>query len=318
MSRAPTPQGRATRWPERQAERSDGPSVPGLSPCGRAEEHSGLGGAEHHALRELTHCTLFELNERSEWCELCNAPRPRAPQVARSAAEGRGNRGSPSFAYFSWAIARKVSRRRGRNPASFRHSPPWRKEALSLTRGIAVLAERCVAPAESSTALAERCRDMRPAAQSLSLASPRESNQREGDPGPHVPPLRSGQPAVLGPWVNCTTRTTHFVRSAQTKCNESVHEARDAPRHPWPCAPRRAYRGGSGNGDVRAIASLGLGIGPSLCSADAAAAAAAASIAVAASAAVPDPDAHAVAVAFADPNANAVANAVASAARRTS
>jgi hypothetical protein len=168
-------QGRATRWPERMAERSDGPSVPGLSPCGRAEEHSGLGGAEHLALRELTHCTLFELNERSEWCELCNAPRPRAPQVARSAAEGRGNRGSPSFAYFSWAIARKVSRRRGRNPASFRQQPRTRGEDVAL-------AENLGAPAEGSTALAERCRDMRPAAQSLSLASPRESNQREGEP----------------------------------------------------------------------------------------------------------------------------------------
>jgi hypothetical protein len=34
-----------------------------------------------------------------------------------------------------------------------------------------------------------------------------------------------GQPAVLGLRAHCTTRTTHCVRSAQTKCNESVHEA---------------------------------------------------------------------------------------------
>ena len=33
----------------------------------------------------------------------------------------------------------------------------------------------------------------------LSLASPRESKRREGDPGACVPPLRYGQPAVLGP-----------------------------------------------------------------------------------------------------------------------
>ena len=38
----------------------------------------------------------------------------------------------------------------------------------------------------------------------LSLASPRESKQREGDPGVCVPPLRCGQPAVLGPaGVSC-------------------------------------------------------------------------------------------------------------------
>jgi hypothetical protein len=253
----PEPQGRAQRWPDR----------PRASPLWtrRGAQWTGRRGASRASLTDSLH--LFEVNERSEWCELCNAPRPRAPQVARSAAEGRGNRGSPSFAYFSWAIARKVSRRRGRNPASFRHSPLWGKEALSLTRGIAVLAENFGAPAEGIAALAERCRDVRPAAQSLSLASPRESNQREGDPGPHVPPLRSGQPAVLGPWVHCTTRTVRCAHSAQTKCNESVHEARDAPRHPWPCAPRRAYKGGSGHGDARAIAALGQRFGPSLRSA---------------------------------------------------
>jgi len=36
-----------------------------------------------------------------------------------------------------------------------------------------------------------------PAGDSLSLASPRESKQREGDPMVWVPPLRCGQPAVL-------------------------------------------------------------------------------------------------------------------------
>jgi hypothetical protein len=40
-------------------------------------------------------------------------------------------------------------------------------------------------------------RDVRPAAQSLSFASPKESNQRKGDPAVCVPALRFGQPAVL-------------------------------------------------------------------------------------------------------------------------
>lgn len=40
-------------------------------------------------------------------------------------------------------------------------------------------------------------REMRPAAQLLSFASPKESNQRKGDPTVCVPSLRFGQPAVL-------------------------------------------------------------------------------------------------------------------------
>ena len=42
-----------------------------------------------------------------------------------------------------------------------------------------------------------RCRSIAAAGDSLSLASPRESKQREGDPGACVPSLRYGQPAVL-------------------------------------------------------------------------------------------------------------------------
>jgi len=38
-----------------------------------------------------------------------------------------------------------------------------------------------------------------PGGNSLSFASPKESKQRKGDPGCCVPPLRYGQPAVLGP-----------------------------------------------------------------------------------------------------------------------
>jgi hypothetical protein len=40
-------------------------------------------------------------------------------------------------------------------------------------------------------------RDVRPAADLLSFASPKESKQRKGDPTVCVPPLRYGQPAVL-------------------------------------------------------------------------------------------------------------------------
>jgi hypothetical protein len=42
-----------------------------------------------------------------------------------------------------------------------------------------------------------RGRDIRPAADLLSFASPKESKQRKGDPTVCVPPLRYGQPVVL-------------------------------------------------------------------------------------------------------------------------
>ena len=45
--------------------------------------------------------------------------------------------------------------------------------------------------------VASRGRDVRPAAHSLSFASPKESKQRKGDPTVCVPSLRYGQPAVL-------------------------------------------------------------------------------------------------------------------------
>ena len=63
------------RGSTKRAERSDGPNGSRPHPCARAEQRSGMGGAR--ASRASLTCSLhlFELNERSEWCELCNAPR---------------------------------------------------------------------------------------------------------------------------------------------------------------------------------------------------------------------------------------------------
>ncbi len=47
---------------------------------------------------------------------------------------------------------------------------------------------------------------MRPAAHSLSFASPKESKQRKGDPAVRVPSLRYGQPAVLAHGVRSSAR----------------------------------------------------------------------------------------------------------------
>ena len=98
---------------------------------------------------------------------------------------------------------------------------------------------------------------LRPAAQSLSLASPRESNQREGDPGACVPSLREGQPALLAVWAHCTTRTTHCVRSPRTGAMSQMTKRTTS------CAAQPTALLGAGTGVGagmrRAIASLGLG-----------------------------------------------------------
>ncbi|ADU34664.1 hypothetical protein Varpa_0442 [Variovorax paradoxus EPS] len=93
------------------AERSNGPTAsrakqwPGLSPppSGCAEERSGSRTRARRCLSEASSARPRE---------------PRAPQVARSEAEGRRQWGRLSFAYLSLAKQRKVGRLPGRDPAS--------------------------------------------------------------------------------------------------------------------------------------------------------------------------------------------------------
>ena len=98
---------------------------------------------------------------------------------------------------------------------------------------------------------------MRPAAQWLSFASPKESHQRKGNPAVCVPSLRCGQPAVLSGGVR---RRTHFAPLAlrSNNCDESVHEACvSCGTHATPpAALLGAYRGDRGETSIRAIASL--------------------------------------------------------------
>ncbi|MDP9969943.1 hypothetical protein J2W39_001173 [Variovorax paradoxus] len=76
-------------------------------------------------------------------------------------------------------------------------------------------------------------RDVRPAADLLSFASPKESKQRKGDPTVCVPPLRYGQPAVLdyggGP-------------------QNSLRSNSCGPDPASICAPRRIQKGGEKTG----------------------------------------------------------------------
>ena len=202
------------------AERSDGPC--GTSPCAPAEERSAVGCAGNLALCELTHCACPSYVPAVNVASCAMQPMARAPQVARSASAGTGAPGSPSFAYFSWRSKKS-------------------KSGCGVDSPTSSLRSNVVFPAGT------RGRDMPPAVQSLSLAPPRESNQREGGPGAPVPPLALR--ATCGArGLGALHNSHHSLRSfSSNKCNESVHKARGSPRRPGHCAPRRGHRGpGSG------------------------------------------------------------------------
>ena len=90
-------------------------------------------------------------------------------------------------------------------------------------------------------------RDVRPAAQSLSFVSPKESNQRKSDPTGCVPPLRCGQPAMLAVRVRCGTRCA-LTRFAQTTAASQITKRVHPSVHPL--TPPAALLGASrGEGD---------------------------------------------------------------------
>ena len=87
-------------------------------------------------------------------------------------------------------------------------------------------------------------RDVAPAGESLSFASPKERNQRKGDPTGCVPPLCSGQPAVLAGGVRCGTRFALRAPLGQPQrvSSRSLCVLRHTG-HPARCAPRRILKG---------------------------------------------------------------------------
>ena len=105
-----------------EAERSDGPNS-ALTPSGCAEERSGRGARMQrsmHSLGALTRCRCLSGESAANKASSAAAPRLRAPQVARSAAEGRNQWGRLSFAYFSLAEQRKVGAPPGAHPGQQR------------------------------------------------------------------------------------------------------------------------------------------------------------------------------------------------------
>jgi len=84
-------------------------------------------------------------------------------------------------------------------------------------------------------------REFAPAGESLSFASPKESNQRKGDPTVCVPSLRYGQPAVLG-YGGGPQNSLHFVPLRQLR----------------PLSRLRLRSSAQPEGGGRAFASLGL------------------------------------------------------------
>ncbi len=223
---------RAQRWPESQAERSDGPDR--KIPCAPAEERSAMGCARAPCALSSDSLRLFELSERSERCELRNAAHGASTASCPERSGGTGAPGSPSLPTF-------LAKQESRSPCGGEYPASSFGSASGMHR------THCV---RAST----RGRDVRPAAQSLSFVAPKESNQRKGDPGAHVPPLRSGQPAVLAAWAHCTTRTVHCVHYARTSAMSQSTKRKVPLRRPVHCAPRRGHRG-PGSGD-RSVPSL--------------------------------------------------------------
>ena len=78
--------------------------------------------AQHAALRALTRCgCLSEARKRA--ASSSATPRARASQVARSAAEGHGQRGRLFFGYFLLARQKKVTAPPGAHPGQQRPQP---------------------------------------------------------------------------------------------------------------------------------------------------------------------------------------------------
>ncbi|RCW63086.1 hypothetical protein DES41_1218 [Pseudorhodoferax soli] len=200
--------GRAQRWPEPQAERSDGPC--GTSPCATAEERSAMGCAGNLALQHLTHCACPSVVNAVNGASCAMQPMARAPQVARSVSGGTGAPGSPSFAYFSWRSKKSESSCGGEIPASSSRSTVGvhRNTALKQAPGTGICPRQC--------------------SHFLLLAQEKVTKEKAAP----VPPSlrwRSGQPAVLAAWAHCTTRTTHCVRSARTSAMSQLLK-REVPR----------------------------------------------------------------------------------------
>ncbi len=103
-------------------------------------------------------------------------------------------------------------------------------------------------------------RDMRPAAHSLSFASPKESKQRKGDPKSATPSLRYG--ANLGRGACGVCRRTHCALRAPFKQPRQVSPRcmRATTRMPTPQTPRPRRSPRGLNSPTRAIAALGLAL----------------------------------------------------------
>ncbi len=227
--------GRAQRRPEHPRSRPH--------PCARAEQRSGMGGARASRASLTDSLHLSEVSERSERCELCNAPMPRAAQAAPDAARRQGSRapGSPSLCLLSLGETRE-----SRSPCGGDHPAPERRTDMASAKNLL---------SQDSS----RGRVFAPAGDSLFL-SRQEKEAKEGDPGPRVPPLRYGQPAVLTAWAHCTTRSVHCVLDAQTGAMSQLLMRAMLARCPCRCAPRRGDRGGVRDREpMRAFAALGLG-----------------------------------------------------------
>ncbi len=101
-------------------------------------------------------------------------------------------------------------------------------------------------------------RDVRPAAHSLSFASPKESKQRKGDPKSATPSLRYGANLCRGTCGVCRRTRCALTRSAQTTAASQTTKHARSDAHAPPQAPRHRRSPRGVNSPSRAIAALGL------------------------------------------------------------
>ncbi len=87
---------------------------------------------------------------------------------------------------------------------------------LSLFMALTIQACRSLGADRGRASVEGGGRGVRPAAQWLSFASPKESHQRKGDPTRCVPSLRCGQPAVLG-FGGVSLNSRRFASLKQTR-----------------------------------------------------------------------------------------------------
>ena len=165
-------------------------------PSGRAEKRSGWGGHGEQSMpmqRALTCCGCSsEVNAVNE-ASSAAPPQARASQVARSEAQGHGQWGRLSFAFFSLATQRKEGAPPGAHPGQRDPAPSTAHQAAAQPSNAQKPLNRCPAPSPG-------CAPRAPAASAWRRATPAAARRRRPW-RPSRPSCRRGRRAWWpAPW----------------------------------------------------------------------------------------------------------------------